>query len=396
MPWWGTVSCRSARVGAATTPPASSLRRLIPCARLGARQLVVVWFRHNEILTDQNLTRQPACQNRLDGAATAVELDGQYRALREAAGVARARRPARCSRSAAPRRPSTCRASSPTTSRRSSPASGCYSALLDRKGHMQGDMRVLRTRRRLRHRHRGIAGDAILRHLGMYKIGREVELEDVTAERAVVSVVGPAATELALGGPLGPEHAHREAERRRHATAARSPPTSASTCSSARASVERCSRALADRGRRAGQRGGGRDRAGRERAPALRARDDDRDDPPGGRDQRARGQLHQGLLHRPGDRRPAALQGQAEPPPARPAARRRRPRAGDPIRLGERELGTVGHRGRLPRPRPDRARDRAPRGRAGGHGRGRRRRPRPRSSSCRSERRPAPARAGFG
>ena len=35
-----------------------------------------------------------------------------------------------------------------------------------------------------------------------------------------------------------------------------------------------------------------------------------------------RGQLHQGLLHRPGDRRPPALQGQAEPPPAGAAAER--------------------------------------------------------------------------
>ena len=35
---------------------------------------------------------------------------------------------------------------------------------------------------------------------------------------------------------------------------------------------------------------------------------------------------------------------------------------GDPIRLGEREVGRVGLGLRLPRPRPDRARARAPRG----------------------------------
>ena len=89
--------------------------------------------------------------------------------------------------------------------------------------------------------------------------------------------------------------------------------------------------------------------------------------------QRARGQLHQGLLHRPGDRRPAPLQGQAEPPPARPAARRRPRAAGDRVRLGERELGPDRDRGPLPRPRPDRARDPAPRGRARRDRRGRRR-----------------------
>ena len=58
--------------------------------------------------------------------------------------------------------------------------------------------------------------------------------------------------------------------------------------------------------------------------PAPRARHGRRHDPPGGRPQRARGELHQGLLRRPGDRRPAALQGQAQPPPARAAADRAR------------------------------------------------------------------------
>ena len=46
----------------------------------------------------------------------------------------------------------------------------------------------------------------------MYKIGRDVAVEDVSGERAVVSVIGPAASEIALGGPLAPEHAHRDAE----------------------------------------------------------------------------------------------------------------------------------------------------------------------------------------
>ena len=78
------------------------------------------------------------------------------------------------------------------------------------------------------------------------------------------------------------------------------------------------------------------------RPAALRPRDDDGDDPPGGGHQRARRQLHQGLLHRPGDGRPASLQGQAEPPAARAAPVGARASAGDPIRLGERELGLVG------------------------------------------------------
>ena len=47
---------------------------------------------------------------------------------------------------------------------------------------------------------------------------------------------------------------------------------------------------------------------------------DDEHDPAGGRPERARGVVHQGLLRRAGDRRPAVLPRQAEPPPARPAA----------------------------------------------------------------------------
>jgi tRNA-modifying protein YgfZ len=84
---------------------------------------------------------------------------------------------------------------------------GCYAALLDRKGHMQADMRVLR-----------IAEDeiwidtepeplaAVRRHLETYKIGREVEVEDVTAERALLSLIGPRSAEVAASPPL-PKHA---------------------------------------------------------------------------------------------------------------------------------------------------------------------------------------------
>jgi folate-binding protein YgfZ len=84
---------------------------------------------------------------------------------------------------------------------------GCYAALLDRKGHMQSDMRVLR-----------LAEGEILvdteaealpvarRHLEMYKVGREVEVEDVTEARALLSLIGPRSAELSGAPPL-PEHA---------------------------------------------------------------------------------------------------------------------------------------------------------------------------------------------
>jgi folate-binding protein YgfZ len=87
------------------------------------------------------------------------------------------------------------------------PGEGQYAVLLDRKGHMQADMRVLRP----------AAGEILLdteaegleaarRHLQMYKIGREVEVTDVTARRSILSLIGPRSAEIAGTPPL-PEHA---------------------------------------------------------------------------------------------------------------------------------------------------------------------------------------------
>ena len=69
---------------------------------------------------------------------------------------------------------------------------GCYAALLDRKGHIQADMRVLRLS----------SGEiwldiepqaipTVLRHLQTYSVGREVEIEDVTDRWAITALLGP-------------------------------------------------------------------------------------------------------------------------------------------------------------------------------------------------------------
>jgi len=85
---------------------------------------------------------------------------------------------------------------------------GAYAALLDRKGHMQADMRVLRPGEGpellLLIEAEGLA--AATRHLQMYKIGREVEVSDVSGERSLLSLIGPRAVEIAGSAPL-PEHA---------------------------------------------------------------------------------------------------------------------------------------------------------------------------------------------
>src|SRR3954454_2843733 len=69
------------------------------------------------------------------------------------------------------------------------PERGCYAALLDRKGHVQADMRVLR----LRAGETWLdlepgAAEAVVRHLRMYAIGRDVEVDDVSARWAIISL----------------------------------------------------------------------------------------------------------------------------------------------------------------------------------------------------------------
>lgn len=78
------------------------------------------------------------------------------------------------------------------------PGDGQYAALLDRKGHMQADMRVLRPAAEeilLDTEPEALA--ATLRHLQMYSIGRDVAVTDVSSERAILSLIGPRSVEIA-------------------------------------------------------------------------------------------------------------------------------------------------------------------------------------------------------
>ena len=79
-----------------------------------------------------------------------------------------------------------------------SPGEGQYAALLDRKGHMQADMRVLRTSaEEIWIDTEPEALEPARRHLETYKIGREVAIADLTAERAILSLIGPRSVEIA-------------------------------------------------------------------------------------------------------------------------------------------------------------------------------------------------------
>ncbi|MBN9621981.1 MAG: folate-binding protein YgfZ [Actinobacteria bacterium] len=85
---------------------------------------------------------------------------------------------------------------------------GQYAALLDRKGHMQTDMRVLRVAaEEIQVDMEAAPKDQALRHLTMYSIGRDVAVADATAERALLSLIGPRAAEIAATPPL-PEFAN--------------------------------------------------------------------------------------------------------------------------------------------------------------------------------------------
>jgi folate-binding protein YgfZ len=139
----------------------------------------------------------------------AIELDGQYRALREEAGAAVRERGI----VVVSGRDATEYLQGQLTNdiEALEPGQGAYSALLDRKGKMQADMRVLRTADEVRV---GVEPDtlgAVVRHLTMYAIGRDVTVEDHTSDLSLISVVGPASSELTGLPPLHSENDHAAA-----------------------------------------------------------------------------------------------------------------------------------------------------------------------------------------
>ncbi len=131
-----------------------------------------------------------------------VDLDGQYRQLREECGLLD-----RSARGkllfAGPDAAEYLQGQLTNDVEALQAGEGCYSALLDRKGHMQADMRVLRPQlEEIWIDTEAVALEATRGHLEMYKIGREVELSDVTAERAILSLIGPRSAEIAGTPPL--------------------------------------------------------------------------------------------------------------------------------------------------------------------------------------------------
>jgi tRNA-modifying protein YgfZ len=142
--------------------------------------------------------------------AATIELDGQYRQLREEAGwVERAGHALLAIRG--PDAADYLESQLTNDVETLAPGEGRYAALLDRKGRLQGDVRVLR---RADAEYLADLEDeakaAVLRHLEMYRVGREVEIEDLSANHVRISVIGPAAIERLGMAPLGPEDSHRQ------------------------------------------------------------------------------------------------------------------------------------------------------------------------------------------
>jgi folate-binding protein YgfZ len=144
-------------------------------------------------------------------AAVGVELDAQYRVLREEAGLLWRERGHLVVRG--PEAADYLQGQLTNDVAALGPGDGCYAALLDPKGHLQADLRILRVAaEELWLDTEPALAEVLTKHLGTYKIGREVELDDVCSERSLLSVIGPAAGEVTGTGSISPEHAHREVD----------------------------------------------------------------------------------------------------------------------------------------------------------------------------------------
>ena len=92
------------------------------------------------------------------------------------------------------------------------PGGGCYAALLDHKGKVQADMRILRGSDWFWLDCEAIGRAAVDRMLRMYSLGRDVRREDVTEQYAILALVGPEARRALGAAPPAGEHAFVEGE----------------------------------------------------------------------------------------------------------------------------------------------------------------------------------------
>jgi len=94
------------------------------------------------------------------------------------------------------------------------PGEGCYAALLDHKGKLRTDMRVLRLAAdRLLVDAEPVARAVVRHNFETYSLGRDVRPRDLTEERRVLSLIGPAARARLDAEPPERENDFVEGER---------------------------------------------------------------------------------------------------------------------------------------------------------------------------------------
>jgi folate-binding protein YgfZ len=88
------------------------------------------------------------------------------------------------------------------------PGEGCYATLLNHKGKIRADLRVLRTADGFLLDTEPIAHRVLEHMLQTYSLGRRVSFRDLSGERALLSLLGPAARERLDTAPPEREHAN--------------------------------------------------------------------------------------------------------------------------------------------------------------------------------------------
>jgi folate-binding protein YgfZ len=92
------------------------------------------------------------------------------------------------------------------------PGRGCYAALLDHKAKLLADMRVLRLADSVWIDCEEVGLPALLKNVRTYSLGRDVKSVDVSAERAILSLIGPDAREPLDAAPTEEEHSFVEGQ----------------------------------------------------------------------------------------------------------------------------------------------------------------------------------------
>ncbi|HET9949477.1 MAG TPA: hypothetical protein VFQ22_11190 [Longimicrobiales bacterium] len=92
------------------------------------------------------------------------------------------------------------------------PGTGCYATLLTHKGKVLSDMRILRGPGWIWVDTEAVGLPGLAQNVRTYTLGRDVKTEDVTSERAILSLIGPAARGALDTAPPDGEHSFAEGE----------------------------------------------------------------------------------------------------------------------------------------------------------------------------------------